>query len=563
MENAQQKTARIQIAVPDRPRPDLVPLIKALGDAFQVQTWNVSQPLAENLTGPVLVDLRSPEQIETARMSASPTRELIVVADAAAAKQVEAVPAKVLGLLSPDWPPSFAVTTIRALLKGWRAMQETVDEYENIIEIQQEVVKQAGDIIRLKEQLAERTLEVEERNIELTLKNHELSRLNVFKEGVLKQIGDPDTGYVAEVLRQAEKIAVSLDASSEVRATADRLHQTAKKIEHVFRPYDFYAKAETALSGRSILVVVRDRPTRNLLVRSLLGTGARIQGVEAVEEGIGMLHTMRPDILYSDWDSAPIINEAQKLRPAPQAVLMTSQPVFELYGKDMLDLPLSNLLIMKELGSQHDPLVIQELVVTAGKLLSGEIFGLEKYLAWGTAIREELVTGSAHAREIIKTIDDYLTQASYRGSIKNNFCVLADELISNAVWDAPANEKGEPKYLALRRTGSIELDPNERPVVRFGSDGNLLGISVSDPFGRLERDHVRRYLVKCFAKGADQIDRKPGGAGLGLYMSLLAVSTLVINVAPKRRTEVIGLINVHPVKRDSTGKQRSFMYFRA
>ena len=64
----------------------------------------------------------------------------------------------------------------------------------------------------------------------------------------------------------------------------------------------------------------------------------------------------------------------------------------------MLELPLENVLITSDAGlteNDEDPLMLRELTVTAGKLLGDSIFGLEKYLSWGTKIHETLVTTGA------------------------------------------------------------------------------------------------------------------------------------------------------------------------
>ena len=45
-------------------------------------------------------------------------------------------------------------------------------------------------------------------------------------------------------------------------------------------------------------------------------------------------------------------------------------------------------------------------------------------------------------------------------------------------------------------------------------------------------------------------------------MAYLAVSTLVINTAPGKQTEVIGLLNMHLSPADHMKRGRSFYYFR-
>jgi hypothetical protein len=69
------------------------------------------------------------------------------------------------------------------------------------------------------------------------------------------------------------------------------------------------------------------------------------------------------------------------------------------------------------------------------------------------------------------------------------FGELAHELLMNAMYDAPVDAQGRPKYAADRKA-DIRLTDSERPSVRVATDGSRLVLQVRDPFGRLERRHV-------------------------------------------------------------------------
>ena len=98
-------------------------------------------------------------------------------------------------------------------------------------------------------------------------------------------------------------------------------------------------------------------------------------------------------------------------------------------------------------------------------------------------------------------------------------------------------------------------------TLRFGADGKRLGISVSDPFGSLDPQRVLDYLSKCLRRGEDQIDRKEGGAGLGLYMMFDFVTHLVVNIQRGSRTEFVGLADITSSFRDLVGRAKSFNLF--
>src|SRR5215475_8652947 len=63
-------------------------------------------------------------------------------------------------------------------------------------------------------------------------------------------------------------------------------------------------------------------------------------------------------------------------------------------------------------------------------------------------------------------------------------------------------------------------------------------MSVRDAFGTLQRDTVLRYLHKCLHSD-QQIDRKAGGAGLGLYLITNSSTGVYFNVLPGVATEAV------------------------
>jgi hypothetical protein len=247
-----------------------------------------------------------------------------------------------------------------------------------------------------------------------------------------------------------------------------------------------------------------------------------------------------------------------------KTVMLTGELLFEGVGNRMLELPLQNVLITSDVGlaeGDEEPMLLRELSVSAGKLLGDNIFGLEKYLSWGATIHEQMISSSDQRFEILDKISQFAPQAGLRKSMCQNLETLTDELVMNAIWDAPVDETGHHKYASLSRRKSIQLLPHECPILRYGADSRMVGISVTDPFGGLERDHAYKYIIKCFAKAGNQIDKKKGGAGLGLYTAFLSVSTFVINVAPGFRTEVIGLLDNQLSRRKLSGRSRSYHFF--
>lgn len=202
-----------------------------------------------------------------------------------------------------------------------------------------------------------------------------------------------------------------------------------------------------------------------------------------------------------------------------------------------------------------------DVIVTVQKILRRDVFGLEKYFSWGIEAQSSRIRSSEEKERLLSAMSSYAEELGVNSRLANQFCTVADELVTNALYNAPRDTSGNSRYGHLSRSCPVELAPGEEIEVRYCCDGRRLGISASDPFGALTEERLLDYLGKCLRKGDDQVDTKPGGAGLGLYYIFEAVSHLVVNIAPGRRTEIIGLIDVQGSYRDFANANKSFNIF--
>ncbi|MCB9571999.1 MAG: hypothetical protein H6709_07885 [Kofleriaceae bacterium] len=195
----------------------------------------------------------------------------------------------------------------------------------------------------------------------------------------------------------------------------------------------------------------------------------------------------------------------------------------------------------------------REVVVTTEKLLRGELFGLDKYLpGFGLEITTAPIRGATDRDEVLDCLRDHLAWLGAGREACRAAAVVADELITNAVYDAPRDPDGHPRYAATDRRTKIELEPWEHASISWASDGDVLALAVTDWFGALTTRHIRDGLRRCLGDG-DPIEHKPGGAGLGLYTALAHARQLVVNVEVGARTEIIALIDL---RRRAAGARR-------
>ncbi|HET7504312.1 MAG TPA: PEGA domain-containing protein [Kofleriaceae bacterium] len=174
----------------------------------------------------------------------------------------------------------------------------------------------------------------------------------------------------------------------------------------------------------------------------------------------------------------------------------------------------------------------------ATRVLAGDIFGLEKHIAWGAQIHSFLVGDYQEKSLCISQISEFCELMGVRRKYRESIEQCLDEMLMNALYDAPVDEQGRQIFSEIPTKTRISLRVEQKVVVQYVCDGKQFAIGVRDSFGTLERATVLRYLDKCLHT-EQQIDRKVGGAGLGLYIITNSATGVFFNVLPGVATEAV------------------------
>lgn len=203
---------------------------------------------------------------------------------------------------------------------------------------------------------------------------------------------------------------------------------------------------------------------------------------------------------------------------------------------------IAGMLVQEELDTR-------QLSAMATRVLVGDIFGLEKMMAWGTLVHSQLVGDYQEKSLCISQIGEFAEHMGVRRKYREAVEKCLDEMLMNALYDAPVDEGGKQIFSEIPTKTRISLRVEQKVVVQYSCDGHTFAISVRDAFGTLERNTVLRYLYKCLHAPPDQqIDNKQGGAGLGLYLMVNSATTVFFNVLPGVATEAVCVFDLDTPK---------------
>jgi len=287
----------------------------------------------------------------------------------------------------------------------------------------------------------------------------------------------------------------------------------------------------------TILIVHPDRKTQRIVQRVLGVTGYDIELADDLEQALRLLGQLTPVLVVVDADAvtSPRIAElftAAAGRGAEACMTLLGGTQVDRVPKILGLGAVTNLLV------HPMPVLAEELTITAQKLIRNDLFGAEKYLLWGTELSEIEITRASHRSEIVAALAAQVRARGQSARVASMAMLVADELISNAVHNAPIDAAGVHYRRELPRDQELELDGRHQVRMRWGCDARYLAIEVTDRFGSLARDQILEALAK------ENVRESGTGAGMGVALAYRSCDHLVFNLSPGKRTEIIALLDV-------------------
>jgi hypothetical protein len=181
-------------------------------------------------------------------------------------------------------------------------------------------------------------------------------------------------------------------------------------------------------------------------------------------------------------------------------------------------------------------------------------FGLDRF---GPSARFVSEVGAGEAREqLLDAVQTFLAAQQIRARMAAIAGDVIEELITNALYDAPVDATGVRLYADLDRRRTVALAPSARARLEVAVVGTTVYATMTDPHGSLEPSAVRRFLVDGL-RGA--ISDKPGGAGLGFARVYGLVDRLAIQVVTRQQTEVLIALETGGARRDPSLHPAAFV----
>jgi hypothetical protein len=315
----------------------------------------------------------------------------------------------------------------------------------------------------------------------------------------------------------------------------------------------------TAVRTRGAALVSKHGPTCRRVAQSLGAAGLQVRSTPfPYELPIGDLADVAA--LLVDLDVAPtepvssLIAEGRRAYPAVPILTVAGidarvrliEAVCEadvnhvLPKRGALTLPRGGVPVLGGLEGPDE----HDLFAAVRRLLEGPICpGVTPYLLAGAPVHEVPIRSTEDKDAALNQIVCFAESMDLGGEKLRRVELATEELLMNALYDAPRNASGLPRNAHLDRRLSVALGADEAVTLRYGCDGQTLAVAVADQFGSLTKQAVIDRLKKV-TEGIPKPAPGVAGAGLGLVMTYSVANQLIFSVKPGTLTEVTAVFHV-------------------
>jgi hypothetical protein len=170
--------------------------------------------------------------------------------------------------------------------------------------------------------------------------------------------------------------------------------------------------------------------------------------------------------------------------------------------------------------------------------------GVGPYLIEGFSAMHATVGSTADKESALTEVMSMAEALELSDEKKRRIEVATEELLLNAIYDAPRGSDGEPLYHGIDRRTPVALDERARVAISYGCDGRNFVVSVVDGFGAISRDNVVSSLRKMLEPAGPRPVAGTSGAGLGLMLTYSQANQLIVHSGRGRFTEVTAVVHV-------------------
>ncbi len=391
----------------------------------------------------------------------------------------------------------------------------------------------------LERKVEERTQKLENQNAEIQASKNKMEDMINTKRVVFEKLSEMQNVHLIPLKAYLDEFRKTHPDDP----SANQLRKSVFEVQSLIGPLAEKYSSEQAMQSKKVLLADANKKQQLIAKMSLGGTGVLLDTCTTVDEGKAKIAGSDYDLIVFDPANLELANMAREKNPKVGLVLMTSDQVMS-YLPALKALNTTPHVVSRDESDRT--FTVKNIATTVTKILTRDFFGLEKYLNFGVDVQTLPVVSSKQRNDVVAGVLSHFEKLGVRRANRDRIGTVLEEMLMNAIYDAPIDKEGKSIYNHLPRTVDLILKPEEQGMVRFATDGMLIAVSVQDPFGSLQGNIILKYLEANYGGTAAEMNAREGkgGAGRGLHQIVENSDLVVFNVDPGKKTEAIALFNV-------------------
>jgi hypothetical protein len=165
-------------------------------------------------------------------------------------------------------------------------------------------------------------------------------------------------------------------------------------------------------------------------------------------------------------------------------------------------------------------------------------FGLDHILDPGIKVQNVKITASNQKPDAVEAVRAYAVAAKFQARMSTLIANAVDELLLNAIYDAPVDSLGKPLYISVPRSTPRELKGDSEVEMSVGFDKKYVAVTITDHHGSVNKSKLLSHLSKAYATEEYKVKATVAGAGIGLSNVFRSGGSFLFACEAGTKTEV-------------------------
>lgn len=273
--------------------------------------------------------------------------------------------------------------------------------------------------------------------------------------------------------------------------------------------------------------------------------GLALRTVKLVRDGVGIIEAEDSCVVMLDASTAGQYSAFEKEvqnRIGLFSSKLNANLIHYLASKDIYEVPY---LIQSPLfGSfihrnfQQDANVGRHYGRLIKATIAGQVFGTQTLVKQGTKIQNIKLKASSQKQDAVEAVRGYLLALKFQVRMATVVANAVDELLMNAIFDAPVDQMGKHVLDSTSRATTLALEGQKAVELNVAFDGEYVALTAVDLFGSLSKAKLLAAISKIYTEQEYRVRTSVAGAGIGLASVFHSGGSFFFASEQGARTEV-------------------------